>query len=332
MPRTPAPHLAPPLAPPPAARYSSGMLFRGVWAGYLRPHVWIMALAGVFMVIEGATLGALSWLIEPLFDQVFAPGGQDALIWVGLAILALFLIRAVTSVLGKTLLTTVAQKSSTAMQVDLLAHLLRLDGRFFQENAPGALIERVQGDTIAVQGVWSSVITGVGRDAVALVSLFVVALSIDPWWTLAALVGAPLLILPALAVQRYIRRKTAQMRAQAGLRATRLDEIFHGVQAIKLNRIEAYQVGRFRRIVANIVRAEIKTMAGRATIPALIDIITKEVSAGGAVTLPGVGKIYCRERPQRTVRNPATGESITKPADKVVKMTIAKALKDSVNG
>jgi len=32
------------------------------------------------------------------------------------------------------------------------------------------------------------------------------------------------------------------------------------------------------------------------------------------------------------VRNPATGETFTKAADKVVKMTIAKALKDSVNG
>ena len=64
----------------------------------------------------------------------------------------------------------------------------------------------------------------------------------------------------------------------------------------------------------------------------IIDIITREVAGGGAVTLPGVGKIYCRERPARTVRNPATGEQIQKDADKVVKMTIAKALKDSVNG
>ena len=63
----------------------------------------------------------------------------------------------------------------------------------------------------------------------------------------------------------------------------------------------------------------------------IISIITREVSAGGAVTLPGVGKIYCRERPERMVRNPATGEQIKKDADKVVKMTIAKALKDSVN-
>jgi DNA-binding protein HU-beta len=64
---------------------------------------------------------------------------------------------------------------------------------------------------------------------------------------------------------------------------------------------------------------------------AVISVITKEVSGGGSVTLPGVGKIYCRERPERMVRNPATGEQIKKEADKVVKMTIAKALKDSVN-
>ena len=68
-----------------------------------------------------------------------------------------------------------------------------------------------------------------------------------------------------------------------------------------------------------------------AALDAIVSVITKEVSGGGAVTLPGVGKIYCRERPARMVRNPATGEQIYKDAHKVVKMTIAKALKDSVN-
>ncbi|MEM8980263.1 MAG: HU family DNA-binding protein [Pseudomonadota bacterium] len=74
-----------------------------------------------------------------------------------------------------------------------------------------------------------------------------------------------------------------------------------------------------------------KKTAGTA-LDSIINLITREVSGGGAVTLPGVGKIYCRERPERTVRNPATGEMLKKDADKVVKMTIAKALKDSVNG
>ena len=69
-----------------------------------------------------------------------------------------------------------------------------------------------------------------------------------------------------------------------------------------------------------------------AALDAVTAVVTKEVAGGGAVTLPGIGKVYCRARPERMVRNPATGEQIKKPADKVVKVTIAKALKDSVNG
>ncbi len=71
--------------------------------------------------------------------------------------------------------------------------------------------------------------------------------------------------------------------------------------------------------------------AAAASLDAICNLITREVSGGGAVTLPGIGKFMCRERPERMVRNPATGEQFKKEADKVVKMTIAKALKDSVN-
>ena len=73
-----------------------------------------------------------------------------------------------------------------------------------------------------------------------------------------------------------------------------------------------------------------KKSAGGA-LEAICNLITREVAGGGAVTLPGVGKISCRERPERMVRNPSTGEQFKKEADKVVKTTIAKALKDSVN-
>ncbi|MGY3438306.1 MULTISPECIES: HU family DNA-binding protein [unclassified Marinovum] len=71
--------------------------------------------------------------------------------------------------------------------------------------------------------------------------------------------------------------------------------------------------------------------AAGAALDAVCNLITREVSGGGAVTLPGVGKFYLRERPERMVRNPATGEQFKKEADQVVKVTIAKALKDSVN-
>ena len=67
----------------------------------------------------------------------------------------------------------------------------------------------------------------------SLIALFAVAVATDPWWTLVALVGAPLLILPMVVVQRYIRRKMRQNRNFASTRATRLDEVLHGIGAVR---------------------------------------------------------------------------------------------------
>ena len=81
--------------------------------------------------------------------------------------------------------------------------------------------------------------------------------------------------------------------------------------------------------VADAMGADKKT-AG-AALDAIAAIVAREVAEGGAVTLPGLGKVACRARPERQVRNPATGEMVTKAADKQVKIAVAKALKDSVN-
>jgi DNA-binding protein HU-beta len=78
-------------------------------------------------------------------------------------------------------------------------------------------------------------------------------------------------------------------------------------------------------------RAGVDKKTAGANLDALCAIITEEVAAGGAVTLPGIGKVLCRARPERMVRNPSTGEQFKKEADRAVKVTIAKALKDSVN-
>jgi ATP-binding cassette subfamily B protein/subfamily B ATP-binding cassette protein MsbA len=254
--------------------YSSRGLFGRFWRGYLRPHLPTMVLAFLVMMVEGATLGLLSYMLEPLFDRVFAPGGTDALIWVGGAILGLFVVRAMTSIIGRWLLARVNQRAAGAMQVDLLRHLLTLDASFYHAHSPGALIERVQGDTMAAQGASVLVIGGVGRDLISLVGLFIVAILIDPFWTAAALVGTPLLLLPAYLLRRYLWRKAMLTREQAGQRVTRMDEIFHGIHAVKLNRLEDYQTGRFQRIIQTIVRAEEKTAIARAAMPALVDVVT----------------------------------------------------------
>ena len=56
----------------------------------------------------------------------------------------------------------------------------------------------------------------------------------------------------------------------------------------------------------------------------------RETKKNGLFVIPGIGRLKKVERKARQGRNPATGATIKIPAKKVVKLTLAKALKDSI--
>ncbi len=226
------------------------------------------------MVIEGATLGALARLMEPMFDRVFVAGQQDALLWVGLAVIGIFVLRAVAGVSQKVLLTRIAQLSAADMRIDLLDQMMKQDGAFHQSHPPGFLIQRVQSDVNAVQDVWRAVITGAGRDFIGLIVLLGVAISIDPIWALMAMVGIPVMVLPAAAAQRFVRRRAREARDLGASLATQLDEVFHGIVQVKLNALESYQKRQYRALTDRFVETEVRAAFGNSAIPGMVDILS----------------------------------------------------------
>jgi ATP-binding cassette subfamily B protein len=255
--------------PPKSSRELMGWL----WRNYLRRHIGLLGVAIVFMLIEGSMVGAVSYMMQPMFDLVFVQGNRDALTWVSLVFLLIFCTRGVAGMIQKVLLTRIAQRSAAHLRVDLLRRLIRQDTAFHQVHPPGFLIQRVQSDVNAINDVWRAVITGAGRDAISLVILIGVAVNVDWRWTLVMLIGLPLLMLPIGVAQRYVRRKAAQARDLGATLATRLDEVFHGIVPIKLNRLEEYQAQRFSGHTDTFVRAEVRASVGTASITAMVDVM-----------------------------------------------------------
>ncbi|APE44142.1 ABC transporter ATP-binding protein [Sulfitobacter alexandrii] len=254
--------------------YTSGELLRWLWRDYLRKHVKLMIVAVIFMAIEGSTLGALARLMEPMFDQVFVAGDRSALKWVGLVLVGIFALRAVAGVIQKVLLTRIAQRTAADMRIELLDKLMVQDGAFHQAHPPGFLIQRVQSDVNAVGDVWRAVITGAGRDAIGLIVLLGVAISIDPVWAFLACIGVPLMVLPAAAAQRFVRRRAREARDLGAHLSTRLDEVFHGIVQIKLNALEQYQSRQYRDLTRKFVTTEVRAAFGNSAIPGMIDIMS----------------------------------------------------------
>jgi ATP-binding cassette subfamily B protein/subfamily B ATP-binding cassette protein MsbA len=251
---------------------SSNLLVR-LWRDHVVRFWPLLIVAFVLMVIEGSTLGAISYLIQPLFDEVFVAGDASAVTWVALAISGVFMLRAISGFGQRVLIVTVGLRVTTGLQSRLLSHLLGLDTRYFQDNAPGSLIERVRGDTLALQGTASATLMTLGRDTISVLSLLAVMIWSDWFWALLALAGVPILIFPLTFLQKLIRTTTRSAREAAGKLSTQLDEIFHGIVSIKVNRLETHEARRFDDEVNGFLAAQLRAERGKAANPAIIDVI-----------------------------------------------------------
>ncbi len=252
---------------------SSAELMGWLWRGYLKRHLPVLAVAMVFMLLEGSMVGAVSYMMQPMFDDVFVTGDTTALRWVSVAFLLIFCVRGGAGVVQKVLLTRISQLTAAHLRMDLLARLIRQDPGFHQVHPPGFLIQRVQVDVNAVNNVWRAIVTGAGRDAISLVILIGVAVNVDWRWTAVMLFGVPLSLFPIAAAQRYVRKKAATARDLGATLATRLDEVFHGIVPIKLNNLERYQTKRYGSHTDTFVQTEIRAVFGTASITGMIDVM-----------------------------------------------------------
>ncbi|NNF90747.1 MAG: ABC transporter ATP-binding protein, partial [Boseongicola sp.] len=138
----------------------------------------------------------------------------------------------------------------------------------------------VRGDTAAANGIWQVVLSAGARDVVAMCALLVVAISVDWVWTLIAVAGAPLLLGPVLVLQKLVRRTTTRAReASAGI-STRLDEIFHGINTLKLNTAEMLERNRFSGAMSRYLKQEMRARLAQAGIPAMTDLVAAIGFAG----------------------------------------------------
>ena len=251
----------------PRKEWSVSDLMLRLWREHVRAHLPRLLVAVVLMVVAGGTLGLAAYMIQPLFDIVLSSEGGGGVFWIALVIAGIFLIRAVTGYLHRLLIVAVGLKVVAELQQRMTAHLLSLDMSFYQHRAPGALIERVRGDTSALQTIASTVLITLGRDSVSLVSLLVVMFITDWRWSLLALIGVPVLILPLIVVQRLVRRYAYAAREAAGQITTRLDETFHGIQVVKLNRLEDHQNHRYAATIQDFLRRQMRSERAKSGTP-----------------------------------------------------------------
>jgi len=264
-----------------------------------RPYRWRIALTGV-LVIVGAGLAVIPpLLVQRIFDDALFPvagGGPhlSILLWLVLAMIALFLLSAAFGVAQTWLTSTVGNSVTGDLRVRLFEHLQEMELGFFTRTKTGVIQSRLQNDVGGVSGVLTNTVTSILGNVVTVVASLVAMILIDWRLTLIAVVLMPFLVM--------VQRRVGQLRARiAGETQESLSELTSITQetlsvsgmllskAFNRQRTESerYQAENRNQVVLQVRRA----MSGQgffavvqvlmSSVPAVIYLVAGYLIAGG---------------------------------------------------
>jgi subfamily B ATP-binding cassette protein MsbA len=213
---------------------------------YLVPHKKKFFLALGAMIVYGATDGVVPYLLKRILDDVFGSRDQGMLYNLVLIIVGFSIIRGVFGFCQKYLAAQVGLGIVQDLRNEINRKLLYLSPAFYQTQTTGGLIARVTNDTLLVRTALTDAAAVVLRDSVRVITLLIVAFSLDPVLALIALVGLPVGFAPIIKFGKKIRRLSRAGQDYFGGLTAYLQETITGHRVVQAFSREEHEHQRFK--------------------------------------------------------------------------------------
>ncbi len=261
-----------------------------------KPYWVKLCLAFLCMVCYALTSSAQALLIKPVFDGVllnqgkipplvtkiilqlhleklFLVKGTEMLRILPVAIILLFLLRALFGYGQAYLMNFVGLKVIADIRERLYNHLQTLSLSFFAKTPTGTLISRITNDVNLIQGAVSNTITGVLKDAFTIFGL--VGVIFTQSWKLAIIVFLilPIGVIPTKELGKRVRRFARKGQQRYGLITTFLHETITGNRIVKAFNMEEYENRRFAEENDRLFRTFLKRARIRALSHPLMELL-----------------------------------------------------------
>src|SRR5262245_11882359 len=201
---------------------------------FLRPYLFPQfATALVCMLAFSATNGVLPFLVEHIFDDIFAQKNRHALGLLPLVIIGTFLFRAIVNFGHGYLIEYVGQRIVADLRNALNTHLQSLSLSYFHRTPTGTILSRVTNDTTLVREALTQSSASIMRDATTLVALIIVAFFKDWFLALLAFIVFPITIFPLTQVYKKVRSSSRRGQGSLGNLTALLQETIQGNRVVK---------------------------------------------------------------------------------------------------
>ena len=232
---------------------------------------WLI-LVLLLIIFQGLVYQQFLVLTESGLRVIFASGTFSELIWVCLAILIIFTVRAFISFVIPTISAKLSTSALLELRNDLTQHILRLPQSYFDKTSSGDLILRLVNQVQELSTFVGHTTVKAMRDTatVVIVSGYLIYKNILLFSI--ALIVIPLIALLMIAVVRRVRRMQALTETAIGRFISNIDEMKSGMRTTKMTAQEEAEAQRISGS-ANLIRAyTFKLMRTHALTPPVIDL------------------------------------------------------------
>jgi len=214
---------------------------------YLKPYLALeIGIALIMLVIVGlALLDPL--VLKIMIDHVLVDGNVSLLNILIVALISLFLLRAVLNVFTNYLIHFVGQRILFDIRHSLFRHLERLHMGFFARTKTGEIISRVNNDVERIQSILTSTFITILTDLATLIVILILIFYLDWKLTLAALTLFPAFFLSQFYLGKKIKFKSRQARDKSAEILSFFQESFTSIRLIQAFVKERYEAIRLLR-------------------------------------------------------------------------------------
>jgi ATP-binding cassette, subfamily B, bacterial MsbA len=254
-------------------RNTSFALIKRLVSEYVRPYIGQMLFGMFWMAVAAAATAGNAWLMEPILDEVFLNKDKDMLMIVPVAILAIAIIKGLSTFLQGYISGSIGQKVIADVQKALYAHLMNADIAWFQAMASGKLVSNFLTDANMLREAVSKSLTGMVKDT--LTASFLISLMFYQDWrlALATFFVLPVAAIPVRNMGRRLRKASVDMQERTGLFAALLTETLQGAKHVKTYAMEDYESGRANHAIDFRLIPVLKSLRTGSAVSALMETL-----------------------------------------------------------
>jgi ATP-binding cassette, subfamily B, bacterial MsbA len=232
--------------------------------GYLSPYKARLSLSIVALVFSSLLSLVFPAVIQNVVDSVLEVGDFAQLDRITLALLVVFLMRSIFSLLQTYNMNFVGERILVDLRKELYAHLQSLSLKFYTERRVGELVSRMSSDVTVMRSVLTNNVVTLLQQTLTMIGAVVIMVIINWRLTGFILLLIPIVVIMGFVFGFYLRRISTKVQDEIAGATIVAEEVFQNIREVKSFTREDYEINRYGGAIDRAFQAALQLLRIRA--------------------------------------------------------------------